>query len=270
MNLSALGTHFKSAKKEMRVIIAPTDDAFLATEQRIIARLTHDQLPRVFSRRDIWPEIPVLRGGTWVYWTSDDEELDPAERNMAECQPEAGETVVGKWREWTDHLQLNPLTFTPWIQLFEKGVMAHLLRIPGGDYFYVDYDLVALFSSIPAKLRWYGTDPTSPVVVATEENELLGLIAPLERSKLETLTPPTDVAAPESDGRVKEVISQTLDPGTGQIKGEDASPPDFCIPCTETKKGAECRFAIAGKCETWQAHIQGLEAFGDPDQPKRP
>jgi len=193
MNLSALGTHFKSAKKEGRVIIVPVGDSFLATEHYIVARLTHEQLPRVFSRRDIWPEIPELGGEAMEYWTADDEELDPTERNMAQCQPEQGEKVAAKWQEWTNPLLLQPLTFTPWIQLFEKGLMAHLLRIPGGDYLYLDYDLVALFSSTPAKLRWYGTGPTNPVVLATEENELLGVIAPLDRSSLETLSPPADV-----------------------------------------------------------------------------
>ena len=227
MNLSALGTHFKSVKKERRVIIAPAGDSFLATEHQIVARLTREQLPRVFSRRDIWPEIPELGGEAMVYWTSDDEELDPTERNMGECQPEEGEKVAAKWQEWTNLLLLQPLTFTPWIQLFEKGLMAHLLRIPGGDYLYLDYDLVALFSSTPAKLRWYGTGPTSPVVLATQENELLGLIAPLDRSNLETLTPPAE--------------EQEIEPRRGRPRKKETEG-ELPAVCNCVKCGAELGF----------------------------
>lgn len=51
--------------------------------------------------------------------------------------------------------------------------------------------------------------------------------------------------------------------------------PEFCEPCQEVHKGADCRFALEGKCGKWLLHVQGeadriIEEYGHSPSEDKP
>ncbi len=221
MNTSEIGKYFKATRERRPVTLAGyINDSALVTDGNVLLLLTAAELVHAFARRDWWPSLP--EGDEAYQYTIDSDDTKPKEERIIVSNDKTfGNKVLECWNEWTDIKRLEPITFTPWVQMMEEDLRVHLLR-RGDEYLYLDTEKVALITDWPMTLRWYWLPGVGNerMIVAADGPNPIAVLAALDPNALEVLRPPDDdlaQAIKDYDREMKAAgMSVTLSDGEGR------------------------------------------------------
>jgi len=176
--------HLREARKDQNITlagIAGIGDAggMLIADGRSILLVDKEEAIEVFQRRDLWPEIPLEPGKVWVY-------RDEA----APYEPDDPEGIIDTWQACTAVKALKQLDLAEWVRIMPSGEFAYLVVFPGGEKAHVPGHYLWLVSGDPRPLKYYGTTPDAPIVVAVGPGLTVAVIHPCSLSAFEDLPTP--------------------------------------------------------------------------------